>query len=131
MNGAAVLEAIREFRSAAREIARADDSLRVRLLAAMSLMDRARELPDAEARSWCERAIWSEVATLTGADGSEPAIPADAMMLAARVLRAKGYVSCPTCAHPLAGEMDFARWADLRHQMTAEAEARERAVDHD
>jgi hypothetical protein len=123
------LELVGEYRRAARMAVDAvDRPLRLRLLAALDLVDAARREPDPWTRAHAEGVVWEETRSLVGAGDREPSIPADPVEAAARQLRAKGYAACPECARPLHGELDFQRWASIRKAFRDREQARRKAV---
>jgi hypothetical protein len=129
MTEPAILERLARYRAAARMAAETDRPLRLRLLALLDLMDAARAEADETLRGWAEAGVWEEARPLFGAQGDEPSIPTDPVEVAARQLRAQGYAACPTCARPLHGELDFARWRAIRQADRDRGEARRKATD--
>jgi hypothetical protein len=124
VTGDGVLEEIASFRKAARAIVRDSDlDVKSKCIALVRLAQRADggTMPE-----WIRRAIWEEAREFFGVPRTPHDVPGDPVEIAARSLRAKGYRCCPTCARELHGELDFARWRQLRQAWVEEVRARER-----
>jgi hypothetical protein len=120
------LEDLAAYREATRRIVR-DITLDVRgtCQALLNLAERAKT---AQMPEWARRAVYEEAREFLGVGPVPADIPGDAVEIAARSLRAKGYECCPTCARRLHGDLDFARWRDMRRVELEQTRAREMAA---
>jgi hypothetical protein len=127
--GQAVLDRVREYRTAARKIVEAEwATVKRRCLGLLELQDAARAEPDLTVRTWAERAVWEEAKPFLGVGDGEPVAPPRSYEAAQRKLRNQQLERCPTCHASLATEQDFARWARIRKADAERRGAREKAV---
>jgi len=127
--GEHVLDRVRQYRKAARQIVEAEwVSVQRRCLGLLELQDAARSEPDLTIRTWAERSIWEESKGFLGCDDRKPVAPQRSYEAAQRQLRNRGLERCPTCRAALATEQDFGHWSRLRVHDAERRVTSERAV---
>lgn len=119
------VDEVREFRAAARELARAKGRThREKLSGFVRLSELARR---STTRELSQRAIWVEFDRWLRGDAIPPGRP-DPVENACRGLRREGYERCPSCRRSLPTDDEMRRWRRMRDDAIAEVAAFEGAV---